>query len=75
MMRGHIRHISVIDNTVEVWYESMTGDSSDSIIDRHEWHTRHRAMEVAKHLAKPYDIEVYEMPGFRGDTRIALDIV
>jgi hypothetical protein len=54
MMRGHVAHIEVIGSTVEVWYESMTGGSSDSIIDRHEFHSPERAQEVAKHIGAPY---------------------
>jgi hypothetical protein len=32
----------------------MTGGSSDSIIDRHEFHSPERAQEVAKHIGAPY---------------------
>jgi len=59
MMRGQVKFIQVTGKVVEVWYESMTGDSSDSIIDRHEWHSHRRAMEVAAHIAAPHGCVVH----------------
>jgi len=66
-MRGQVKFIQVIGRTVEVWYESMTGDSSDSIIDRHEWDSHKRAMEVAAHIAAPHGAIVHRALSDYGD--------